>query len=118
MSNPSRPACSRACRPRRWPLNAEPLAPPRATAFGALVNYICRADAKNFQPANITFDLLLPLDDETRRRIRDKKQRHALVCQRALAELGIWLGENQARCRPSVDSVSISRLAHSVREIC
>ena len=67
------------------------MAPPRATAFGALVNYICQAEAKNFQPANITFDLLQPLDEETRRRIRDKKQRHALVCQRALAELQGWL---------------------------
>jgi methylenetetrahydrofolate--tRNA-(uracil-5-)-methyltransferase len=72
-------------------LNAEPVAPPRATAFGALVNYICHADAKNFQPANITFDLLLPLDEKTRRRVRDKKQRHALVCQRALADLQGWL---------------------------
>jgi len=45
--------------------DAEPIPPPRATAFGALVNYICHADAKNFQPANITFDLLQPLDDET-----------------------------------------------------
>ena len=72
-------------------LNAEPVAPPRATAFGALVNYICHAEAKNFQPANITFDLLQPLDEETRRRIRDKKRRHALVCERALAELQGWL---------------------------
>ena len=69
----------------------QPVAPPRATAFGALVNYICHADAKNFQPANITFDLLLPLDDETRRRIRDKKQRHAMVCARALEQLQDWL---------------------------
>ena len=71
--------------------NAEPMAPPRATAFGALVNYICHAEMKNFQPANITFDLLLPLDEETRRRIRDKKLRHRLVCQRALADLQRWL---------------------------
>jgi len=71
--------------------DSEPVAPPRATEFGALVNYICHADAKNFQPANITFDLLLPVDDETCRRIRDKKQRHAIVCQRALEELEAWL---------------------------
>jgi methylenetetrahydrofolate--tRNA-(uracil-5-)-methyltransferase len=71
--------------------DAEPIPPPRATAFGALVNYICHADAKNFQPANITFDLLQPLDEATRRRIRDKKQRHAMVCQRALSELEGWL---------------------------
>ena len=72
-------------------LNTEPVAPPRATAFGALLNYICHAEAKHFQPANITFDLLLPLDEATRRRIRDKKQRHAMVCERALAELQDWL---------------------------
>lgn len=69
----------------------EPAPPPRATAFGALVNYICHAEAKNFQPANITFDLLEQLDEQTRRRIRDKKQRHALVCKRALEELDRWL---------------------------
>src|SRR5271165_5312789 len=78
-------------------LNAEPVAPPRATAFGALVNYVCHAEAKNFQPANITFDLLQPLDEETRRRIRDKKQRHALVCQRALVELQGWLEAHSQR---------------------
>ena len=72
-------------------LNTEPAPPPRATAFGALVNYICHAEAKHFQPANITFDLLLPLDEATRRRIRDKKQRHAMVCERALTELQGWL---------------------------
>jgi methylenetetrahydrofolate--tRNA-(uracil-5-)-methyltransferase len=65
--------------------------PPRATAFGALVNYICHAETKSFQPANITFDLLQPLDEATHRRVRDKKQRHAMVCQRALEELQGWL---------------------------
>ena len=69
----------------------EPVPPPRATAFGALVNYICYAETKSFQPANITFDLLQPLDEETRRRVRDKKLRHKLVCERALAELDGWL---------------------------
>jgi methylenetetrahydrofolate--tRNA-(uracil-5-)-methyltransferase len=69
----------------------EPVPPPRATALGALVNYICHADPKNFQPANITFDLMQPLEEATRQRIRDKKQRHALVCRRALEELQSWL---------------------------
>ena len=75
----------------------EPLPPPRATAFGALINYICHADNKSFQPANITFDLLLPLDEETRRCIRDKKFRHKMVCERALKELDEWLEAQQAR---------------------
>jgi len=78
--------------------NIEPLPPPRATAFGALVNYICHAEGKSFQPANITFDLLQPLPDETRRRIRDKKQRHALVCAKALTELEGWLQSCTAHC--------------------
>ena len=72
-------------------LGTEPVAPPRATAFGALVNYICHAEAKSFQPANITFDLLLQLDEATRSRVRDKKLRHAMVCERALEELRGWL---------------------------
>jgi methylenetetrahydrofolate--tRNA-(uracil-5-)-methyltransferase len=63
---------------------------PRATALGSLIHYITHADAKNFQPANITFDLLEPLDEETRRRVRDKKERHRMVCERALAAFESW----------------------------
>jgi methylenetetrahydrofolate--tRNA-(uracil-5-)-methyltransferase len=85
-------------------VNTEPAPPPRATAFGALVNYICHAEAKHFQPANITFDLLMPLDEATRRRIRDKKQRHALVCERALAELQGWLKACGAKTHDSVET--------------
>jgi methylenetetrahydrofolate--tRNA-(uracil-5-)-methyltransferase len=66
-----------------------------AMAFGALVNYICHADAKNFQPANITFDLLQQLDEETRKRVRDKKRRHAMVCERALQELDGWMAARE-----------------------
>jgi methylenetetrahydrofolate--tRNA-(uracil-5-)-methyltransferase len=68
----------------------KPEAVPRATALGSLVHYITHADAKDFQPANITFDLLEPLDEETRRKIRDKKERHRIVCERALEALEIW----------------------------
>jgi methylenetetrahydrofolate--tRNA-(uracil-5-)-methyltransferase len=52
---------------------------PRETALGSLCHYITQADPENFQPANITFDLLPPLDHG----IRDKKERHAAVCRRA-----------------------------------
>ncbi len=40
----------------------EPVPPPRATAFGSLTHYITHADPAKFQPANITFDLLPPLE--------------------------------------------------------
>jgi methylenetetrahydrofolate--tRNA-(uracil-5-)-methyltransferase len=69
---------------------AEPVAPPRATAFGSLTHYICNANPKNFQPANITFDLLPALDEETRRKVRDKKERHRMQCERALEEFAGW----------------------------
>jgi methylenetetrahydrofolate--tRNA-(uracil-5-)-methyltransferase len=65
----------------------EPAPPPRATAFGSLVHYITQADARNFQPANITFDLLPALD----RKVRDRKERHRLQCELALHEFGNWL---------------------------
>ncbi|MGO9325860.1 MAG: methylenetetrahydrofolate--tRNA-(uracil(54)-C(5))-methyltransferase (FADH(2)-oxidizing) TrmFO [Terracidiphilus sp.] len=68
----------------------EPRPVPRATALGSLIHYITHAEAKNFQPANITFDLLEPLDEETRRQIRDKKERHRIVCERALAAFEGW----------------------------
>lgn len=68
-----------------------PVPPPRETAIGSLVHYICHAASKSFQPANITFDLLPQLDEATRRRVRDKKQRHKMVCDRALDRIRSWL---------------------------
>jgi methylenetetrahydrofolate--tRNA-(uracil-5-)-methyltransferase len=68
----------------------EPVPVPRASALGSLVHYITHADAKNFQPANITFDLLEPLEEELRKKIRDKKERHRIVCERALDAFDAW----------------------------
>ena len=65
----------------------EPAPPPRTTAFGSLVHYITHAESKNFQPANITFDLLPALD----RKVRDRKERHRLQCELALREFEAWL---------------------------
>ncbi len=64
---------------------------PRGTALGSLVRYVTEADPKRFQPANITFDLLEPLDEETRRKVRDKRERHRIQCERALADFDPWL---------------------------
>lgn len=64
--------------------------PPRASAFGSLVHYITQAESRNFQPANITFDLLPALD----RQVRDRKERHRLQCELALREFGEWFGRN------------------------
>ncbi len=65
---------------------------PRATALGSLAHYISHAEAKGYQPANITFDLLPALDEETRLRLRrDKKARHAEVCRRAQTSIDEYL---------------------------
>jgi len=65
-----------------------PTAPPRETALGSLCAYISGASASDYQPANITFDLLPKLEDEMRHRLRhDKQARHAEVCRRALTAL-------------------------------
>ncbi|HMF79655.1 MAG TPA: methylenetetrahydrofolate--tRNA-(uracil(54)-C(5))-methyltransferase (FADH(2)-oxidizing) TrmFO [Bryobacteraceae bacterium] len=64
----------------------EPAVFPRETALGSLCHYITQADPRHFQPANITFDLLPALDEDTKRKLKhDKKARHAEVCRRAEA---------------------------------
>ena len=68
----------------------EPIPVPRATALGSLVHYITHADPKDFQPANITFDLLEPLNEETRKKVRDKKVRHRMQCEQSLAAFDGW----------------------------
>src|SRR6201997_5013254 len=64
-----------------------PVAPPRESAFGSLVNYITQASSKNFQPANITSDLLPRL----KKRVRDRQERHRLQCEAALRAFDGWV---------------------------
>jgi methylenetetrahydrofolate--tRNA-(uracil-5-)-methyltransferase len=66
-----------------------PLAPPRETALGSLLNYVAHAGTKKFQPANITFDLLPPLSAP----VRDRKERHRQQCAAALAAFDLWLDQ-------------------------
>ncbi len=56
---------------------------PRRTAVGSLCAYVSGADAENYQPANITFDLLPKLENPP----KDRKLRHSEVCRRALEAL-------------------------------
>jgi methylenetetrahydrofolate--tRNA-(uracil-5-)-methyltransferase len=79
--------------------NRQAVAPPRATAFGSLTNYIAHAETKTFQPANITFDLLPPWPEK----IRDKKLRHQKQCELALQEFAGWL-QHYAAAEPSLRS--------------
>jgi len=67
--------------------------PPRETALGSLIHYITRADAHNFQPANISFDLLPPIEGLPRHIARDRRARRERQCERALHEIDGWFGQ-------------------------
>jgi methylenetetrahydrofolate--tRNA-(uracil-5-)-methyltransferase len=74
---------------------------PRECALGSLTHYITNTEAKSFQPANMTFDLLPPLDKEAmdvamRKQMRDKKERHRIQCELALAAFDAWLARTDS----------------------
>ena len=73
-------------------------APPRS-AIGALARYVSSAATKNYQPVNITFALLEPLDSEPARSLKRKRDRHLLQVKLALEEWDEWL----LRVRTKVD---------------
>jgi methylenetetrahydrofolate--tRNA-(uracil-5-)-methyltransferase len=60
--------------------------PPATTAHGALVRYISSANADTFQPMNINFGLLPPLEPP----VGPKKVRRTALITRALADLAQW----------------------------
>ena len=61
----------------------EPYVFPVKTAHGALCHYITHADPAHFQPMNINFGLLPPLEHK----IKDKKIKNRTIADRALAAL-------------------------------
>jgi methylenetetrahydrofolate--tRNA-(uracil-5-)-methyltransferase len=75
----------------------ELLEAPLRSATGALAHYVSHADAKNFQPVNITFALLPPLPELARRKARKKRERRELQVELALKEWAEWLEQNHTR---------------------
>ena len=70
----------------------EPEVWPRATAHGSLAHYISGANPDNYQPANITFDLLPALAPAEHARFRrDKKARRKRQCEVAQEALDLFL---------------------------
>jgi methylenetetrahydrofolate--tRNA-(uracil-5-)-methyltransferase len=77
---------------------------PRETALGSLCHYVSGADPSNYQPANITFDLLPQLDETTRQELRrDKKARHTEVCRRALVAMERFSEAVRVTTGPALD---------------
>jgi len=82
----------------------EPVPVPRVSAHGSLMHYITHTEKHGFQPANITFDLLPPLEEELRKAIRDKKERHRIQCERGLMAFAEWLAHENSHTAVAVDS--------------
>ena len=60
-----------------------PVALPPTTALGSLIRHICHADPRTFQPMNVNFGLLPPLDVP----VRAKRERRQVLVNRALRDL-------------------------------
>lgn len=69
-----------------------PVVFPQTTCHGALAHYITTCDPAHFQPMNINFGLLPPLEDLPRRTRKPGKK--LLTARRALAALDDFLQEN------------------------
>jgi len=90
-----------AARLLRQPLRV----PPRTTALGALAHYVSHANPHNYQPTNITFGIIAPIDDRSMPRVRGadgrkmtrKESRKLLLSDRALADLDRWTAEGESR---------------------
>ena len=70
----------------------EPLVFPPKTCHGALAHYITSCDPTYFQPMNINFGLLPPLENLPRRTRKPEKKR--MLAQRALDELALFHAEH------------------------
>lgn len=62
------------------------ITPPRTTAIGALAYYVSHAEARHYQPSNITHGIMPPLQEPP----RDKALKKARIAERALADLETW----------------------------
>ena len=73
----------------------ELIAPPPATAMGALVAYITDTSRKNFQPMNANFGLMPELDGHSRGRPKKIE-----LATRALAAIDGWIQQHQLAIDP------------------
>jgi len=65
--------------------------PPPQTALGAILNYVTRSPVDPFMPSSFHFGLLPPL--LAGRKKIPKKEKHALLCDRALAVCKEWAAQ-------------------------
>lgn len=68
--------------------------PPRASALGSLIAYMQSADPASYAPANMTFDLLPPLEAKPEGARLARTERHELICQAAMGAHIAWWCEH------------------------
>jgi len=73
----------------RLVLGLSPVPPPRTTAIGALAYYVSHADPAHYQPSNITFGIMPPLEAPP----KSRHDRATATSDRALADLAAWMAE-------------------------
>jgi methylenetetrahydrofolate--tRNA-(uracil-5-)-methyltransferase len=78
-----------------------PLVPPRTTALGALAYYVSHADPRDYQPTNITFGIMMPIEAAP----RDRHRRARAIAERALADLASWMADAHEDRAASVSRV-------------
>jgi len=66
--------------------------PPRTTAIGALAYYVSHADPKHYQPSNITFGIMPPVEKPP----KDKLKKKLAIADRALADLQRWMHDRSS----------------------
>lgn len=78
-----------------------PSAPPVETACGSLLHYITHAPPHNFQPMNIVFSLLPPVEvRDSRGKKISKADRHRRQCEIAIQKFEAWKSGCGFRRRP------------------
>jgi methylenetetrahydrofolate--tRNA-(uracil-5-)-methyltransferase len=70
----------------RLSLGLDPVPPPRTTAMGSMAYYVSNADPKHYDPTNITFGIMPPLETP----IKSKHDRQMAMSERALTDLIAW----------------------------
>src|SRR5882724_7202955 len=71
---------------------------PRTTAIGALAYYVSHANPAHYEPSNITFGIMEPLE----RAPRSKMARKLALSERALADLHSWVHDRTSQSVPAV----------------
>jgi methylenetetrahydrofolate--tRNA-(uracil-5-)-methyltransferase len=70
---------------------------PVTTALGALAHYISASESTNYQPTNVAFGLMPPLEDN----IRDKRRRKEAMVRRALGDLDAFAAAHLPTLAPA-----------------